>query len=114
MFCAICHFLCSIDILPMRLGHTLRGKPPGVARSLAQRLAGTYGLDTFSISFGLQLCIQPIDEDCVESAVSRPVDIGLPFPRPARSTELKKRLQYVKEQRKSTILEKSSREHKRK
>jgi hypothetical protein len=58
--------------------------------------------------------VQSTDENCIDSVANRSVDIGLPFPRPSRSTELKKRLQHVREQRKSTILEKSSREQKRK
>ncbi|XP_062552871.1 large ribosomal subunit protein mL38 [Armigeres subalbatus] len=72
----------------VRHGHRLRGKPPGVARTLEQRLA---------------------EERAVDPELARRVNIGFPFLKPARSEQLKERLAHLKTQRANPELEKASR-----
>ncbi|XP_063705966.1 large ribosomal subunit protein mL38 [Culicoides brevitarsis] len=70
-----------------RNGHTLRGKPPGVARTLEQRLA---------------------DENPVDPELSKKINIGFPQMKVSRSKELFKRLEHMKKQRVDPELEKLS------
>ncbi|XP_055538991.1 39S ribosomal protein L38, mitochondrial [Wyeomyia smithii] len=72
----------------IRHGHRLRGKAPGVARTLEQRLA---------------------EERAVDPELARKVNIGFPHLKPARSAVLKERLTHLKAQRANTELEKASR-----
>ncbi|XP_058445297.1 large ribosomal subunit protein mL38 [Malaya genurostris] len=73
-----------------RNGHRLRGKPPGVAKTLEQRLA---------------------EERAVDPEVARKINIGFPHLKPARSALLKERLAHLKAQRVNPELEKASRAH---
>lgn len=75
-------------VIPCRLGHILRGKPPGIARSLEQRIK---------------------DENPVDLEISKKINIGFPQLRISRSQQLKERLAHVKAQRKNPELEKSAR-----
>lgn len=72
----------------IRHGHRLRGKPPGVAKTLEQRLA---------------------EERIVDPDVDQKVNIGYPHLKPARSVLLQERLAHLKAQRENTELEKASR-----
>ncbi|XP_029709603.2 large ribosomal subunit protein mL38 [Aedes albopictus] len=72
----------------VRHGHRLRGKPPGVARTLEQRLA----------------CERAVDPE-----LAKKVNIGFPHLKPARSEQLKERLAHLKAQRANPELEKASR-----
>ncbi|KXJ76062.1 hypothetical protein RP20_CCG010410 [Aedes albopictus] len=72
----------------VRHGHRLRGKPPGVARTLEQRLAS---------------------ERAVDPELAKKVNIGFPHLKPARSEQLKERLAHLKAQRANPELEKASR-----
>ncbi|CAH1119559.1 unnamed protein product [Phaedon cochleariae] len=69
----------------IRNGHHLRGKPPGIAKSLEQKLS---------------------EKNYLNPAIYFKVDIGLPPPRLSRSKVLDERLKYLKEQRKNPMLEK--------
>ncbi|EAA06842.4 AGAP000652-PA [Anopheles gambiae str. PEST] len=75
----------------VRNGHQLRGKPPGVAKTLVQRLQG---------------------EKVLDPEITRPVNIGFPHIKPARSVQLSERLQHLKAQRNNAELERLSRERK--
>ncbi|EEZ99758.1 large ribosomal subunit protein mL38 [Tribolium castaneum] len=75
----------------IRNGHHLRGKPPGVARSLKQRLQEINYKDP-SLHFR--------------------VDIGLPAPAVSRSKQLQERLKVLKALRKNPDLEKLARNKK--
>ncbi|XP_053695857.1 39S ribosomal protein L38, mitochondrial [Sabethes cyaneus] len=72
----------------IRHGHRLRGKAPGVAKTLEQRLA---------------------EERAVDPEVARKINIGFPHLKPARSDLLKERLTHLKAQRANPELEKASR-----
>lgn len=73
---------------PVRNGHRLRGRPPGEAKTLEQRLA---------------------EENAVDPEVARRINIGFPQLKPARSIQLKERLAHLKTLRADTELEKMSR-----
>lgn len=75
-------------LLPVRHGHRLRGKAPGVAKTLEQRLA---------------------EERAVDPEVARKVNIGFPHLKPARSAQLKERLDHLKAQRANPELERLAR-----
>ncbi|CRK93170.1 CLUMA_CG006531, isoform A [Clunio marinus] len=66
----------------------IRGKPPGIAKTLSQRLAM---------------------ENREDPELSTRIDIGFPAPRPSRSTELKQRLEHLKKHRNDSNLEKLAR-----
>lgn len=70
----------------LRSGHILRGKPPGVARSLEQRL-----------------------QDDLDLELSHKVNIGFPKLIGKRSLQLKERIAHVRLQRKNAELEKAAR-----
>lgn len=72
----------------IRHGHRLRGRAPGVARTLEQRLA---------------------EENAVDPELAQKINIGFPHLKPARSTQLKERLAHLKVQRANPALEKMSR-----
>ncbi|KAL9696191.1 hypothetical protein quinque_015476 [Culex quinquefasciatus] len=74
--------------LQVRHGHRLRGKAPGVAKTLEQRLA---------------------EDRAVDPEVARKVNIGYPHLKPARSAQLKERLDHLKAQRSNPELEKLAR-----
>ncbi|XP_017870611.1 PREDICTED: 39S ribosomal protein L38, mitochondrial [Drosophila arizonae] len=74
-----------------RQGHTLRGKPPGVARTLEQRLQ---------------------DENVTDAEIVARVNIGFPQLKPSRSAQLKARLEHLKAQRASKELEQLARGNK--
>ncbi|KAH8276613.1 hypothetical protein KR044_012098 [Drosophila immigrans] len=74
-----------------RQGHTLRGKPPGVARTLEQRLR---------------------DENVTDPEVVARINIGFPQLKPSRSAQLKARLEHLKAQRGSKELEQLARSNK--
>ncbi|XP_034475012.1 39S ribosomal protein L38, mitochondrial [Drosophila innubila] len=74
-----------------RQGHTLRGKPPGVARTLEQRLR---------------------DDNVTDPEIVARVNIGFPQLKPSRSAQLKLRLEHLKAQRASKELEKLARSNK--
>ncbi|XP_064555251.1 large ribosomal subunit protein mL38 [Drosophila montana] len=74
-----------------RQGHTLRGKPPGVARTLEQRLR---------------------DENVSDPEVVARINIGFPQLKPSRSAQLKTRLEHLKAQRASKELEQLARSNK--
>ncbi|XP_030568020.1 39S ribosomal protein L38, mitochondrial [Drosophila novamexicana] len=77
--------------LSTRQGHTLRGKPPGVARTLEQRLR---------------------DENVSDPEVAARVNIGFPQLKPSRSAQLKTRLEHLKAQRANKELEQLARSNK--
>lgn len=68
----------------IRNGHTLRGKPPGVARTLEQRMA---------------------EENYEDPELSRKINIGFPQLKPPRSEELFRRLAHVKKIRADPALD---------
>ncbi|EDW07628.1 39S ribosomal protein L38, mitochondrial [Drosophila mojavensis] len=74
-----------------RQGHTLRGKPPGVARTLEQRLQ---------------------DENVTDPEIVARINIGFPQLKPSRSAQLKERLEHLKAQRASKELEQLARVNK--
>ncbi|XP_068159960.1 large ribosomal subunit protein mL38 [Drosophila tropicalis] len=74
-----------------RHGHTLRGKPPGVARTLEQRLR---------------------DETASDPEVTARVNIGFPQLKGSRSEQLKNRLKHLKAQRSNKELEQLARSNK--
>ncbi|XP_055610590.1 39S ribosomal protein L38, mitochondrial [Uranotaenia lowii] len=80
--------VCLHQLLFLRHGHRLRGKPPGVARTLEQRLA---------------------EERIVDPEISRKINIGFPHLKPSRSDQLKERLAHLKTQRTNPELEKQAR-----
>ncbi|XP_058830231.1 large ribosomal subunit protein mL38 [Topomyia yanbarensis] len=71
-----------------RNGHRLRGKPPGVAKTLEQRLS---------------------EERAIDPEIAQKINIGFPHLKPARSAQLKERLAHLKAQRANPELEKASR-----
>ncbi|XP_050070016.1 39S ribosomal protein L38, mitochondrial [Anopheles maculipalpis] len=75
----------------IRYGHKLRGKAPGVAKTLAERLQA---------------------EKLQDPEVTRPVNIGFPYVKPSRSSQLSERLAHLKSQRNNATLERLSRERK--
>ncbi|EDV30062.1 uncharacterized protein Dana_GF15958 [Drosophila ananassae] len=74
-----------------RQGHVLRGKPPGVARTLEQRLR---------------------EETVTDVEVAARVNIGFPQLKESRSAQLKTRLEHLKAQRASKQLEQLARNNK--
>ncbi|KAJ8933207.1 hypothetical protein NQ314_014154 [Rhamnusium bicolor] len=72
----------------IRKGHHLRGKPPGKAKSLEQKLA---------------------ERNYKDPSIYFRVDIGLPPPKYSRSKQLEERLKLLKLQKKNPELEKLSR-----
>ncbi|TDG41600.1 hypothetical protein AWZ03_011977 [Drosophila navojoa] len=74
-----------------RQGHTLRGKPPGVARTLEQRLQ---------------------DDNVTDPEIVARINIGFPQLKPSRSAQLKARLEHLKAQRASKELEQLARGNK--
>ncbi|KAH8280781.1 hypothetical protein KR054_012380 [Drosophila jambulina] len=81
----------SILYTGTRQGHTIRGKPPGVARTLEQRLR---------------------EETLSDPEVVARVNIGFPHLKEPRSAQLKMRLEHLKAQRTSKELEKLARSNK--
>ncbi|KAM7349769.1 mitochondrial ribosomal protein L38 isoform 1-T2 [Cochliomyia hominivorax] len=75
-------------ILASRQGHTVRGKPPGVAKTIEQRL---------------------LEENKQDPELSVRVNIGFPKLKSRRSEQLKERLNHLKTQRANDKLEKSAR-----
>ncbi|XP_035896478.1 39S ribosomal protein L38, mitochondrial [Anopheles stephensi] len=82
------HVLQRFDV---RQGHRLRGKAPGVAKTLAERLQA---------------------EKLQDPDITRPVNIGFPYVKPSRSSQLTERLAHLKSQRNNATLERLSRERK--
>ncbi|XP_017484222.1 PREDICTED: 39S ribosomal protein L38, mitochondrial [Rhagoletis zephyria] len=78
-------------LITARLGHTIRGKRPGVARSLEQRLQ---------------------EENAKDPELTARVNIGFPRLKPSRSEQLKERLAHLKAQRSSEEVEKLARSNK--
>ncbi|ALC49614.1 mRpL38 [Drosophila busckii] len=74
-----------------RQGHTMRGKPPGVARSLEQRLR---------------------DDNVVDAELVARVNIGFPQLKASRSEQLKTRLEHLKKQRANNEMEHLARSQK--
>ncbi|KAH8373177.1 hypothetical protein KR009_000106 [Drosophila setifemur] len=74
-----------------RQGHVLRGKPPGIARTLEQRLR---------------------EETVTDAEVAARVNIGFPHLKGSRSAQLKMRLEHLKAQRSSKQLEQLARSKK--
>ncbi|EDW48848.1 39S ribosomal protein L38, mitochondrial [Drosophila sechellia] len=74
-----------------RQGHTIRGKPPGVARSLEQRIR---------------------EENVEDQEVVARINIGFPQLKESRSAQLKKRLEHLKSQRSDKQLEQLARSNK--
>ncbi|XP_053678941.1 39S ribosomal protein L38, mitochondrial [Anopheles nili] len=81
----------ALQYLHARHGHRLRGRAPGIAKTLQERLES---------------------EKTVDPEVSRPVNIGFPYLKPARSAQLSERLAHLKAQRNNSELERLSRERK--
>ncbi|CAG9864449.1 unnamed protein product [Phyllotreta striolata] len=77
--------------ISVRHGHHLRGKPPGIAKSLETKLAETNYKDP---------------------SIYYKVDIGLPPPQISRSKALEERIAVMKKQRKDPVLEKLARDRK--
>lgn len=88
----------------------MRGKPPGIAKTLAQRLAGMnkrlWKIEIFTI-----YVLEKNQEDPV---ICQKHDIGFPFLKQSRSEELRQRLDHLKERRGDQSLEKLARSQKRK
>uniref|UniRef100_U5ERQ6 Large ribosomal subunit protein mL38 n=1 Tax=Corethrella appendiculata TaxID=1370023 RepID=U5ERQ6_9DIPT len=78
----------ALQCVISRNGHKLRGKPPGIARSLEQRLN---------------------EINYVDPEIAHKIDIGFPVLKLSRSVEIKERLKHVKEQRSNSNLEKLAR-----
>ncbi|KAH8314573.1 hypothetical protein KR074_002592 [Drosophila pseudoananassae] len=74
-----------------RQGHVLRGKPPGVARTLEQRLR---------------------EETVADAEVAARINIGFPQLKESRSAQLKTRLEHLKAQRANKQLEQLARNNK--
>ncbi|XP_030381278.1 39S ribosomal protein L38, mitochondrial [Scaptodrosophila lebanonensis] len=72
----------------VRHGHRMRGKAPGEARSMEQRLQ---------------------EENVSDPEVTARINIGFPQLRPSRSVQLKARLEHLKAQRANVELEKQAR-----
>jgi len=69
----------------------MKGKPPGIAKTLQQRLA---------------------ERDYEDPVLHKKHDIGFPLPKPSRSAEAKQRMEHLKVQRKDSNLEKLARTNK--
>lgn len=111
-FWKICHVnlagtINSAFCISIRNGHHLRGKPPGIAKSLDQKLTGklvqvaTYLMYIFNVTF--------LERNYKDPALHFRVDIGLPPHKQNRSKELKERLSIIKAQRKNPAVEKLAR-----
>uniref|UniRef100_A0A182Q033 Large ribosomal subunit protein mL38 n=1 Tax=Anopheles farauti TaxID=69004 RepID=A0A182Q033_9DIPT len=87
----------------VRYGHRLRGRPPGIAKTLNERLKGK------SSRFHQ---FYPVREKALDPELTRPVNIGFPFIKPSRSIQLSERLAHLKTQRNNGELERLSRERK--
>lgn len=104
-----------------RQGHVIRGKRPGVARTLKQRLEG-FSLISFVLSsLRVLLFLWPIynalflvEENVQDPVLSARVNIGFPRLRPSRSAQLRERLDHLKAQHSSSALEKKARSQNRK
>ncbi|KAG4074379.1 hypothetical protein HA402_008788 [Bradysia odoriphaga] len=73
----------------VRFGHRLRGKPPGIAKTLEQRLS---------------------DEKDVDPEIEEMIDIGFPQPfTGSKADKRKEQMAYIKSQRQSSELEKLAR-----
>nr|XP_014099961.2 39S ribosomal protein L38, mitochondrial [Bactrocera oleae] len=81
----------NVLLISARLGHTIRGKRPGVAKSLEQRLQEENGKDP---------------------ELTARVNIGFPHLKSSRSEQLKQRLAHLKAQRSSEEVEKLARANK--
>lgn len=92
-----------------RFGHRLRGKPPGVARTLEQRLSGKFAHKHF-YGYVFRNRNHLSDERNVDPEVDKKVDIGFPWlDAVSKSDKRKDRMSYIKTQRQSTDLEKQAR-----
>lgn len=94
-----------------RFGHRLRGKAPGVAKTLEQRLSGKLLLCTHLVV--MLLCDVnnrlPAEKD-VDPEIEEQVDIGFPQPKTgSKADQRKERITLMKEQRKAADLEKLAR-----
>ncbi|XP_053947609.1 39S ribosomal protein L38, mitochondrial [Anastrepha ludens] len=78
-------------LVSVRLGHRIRGKRPGVAKSLEQRLQ---------------------EENAKDPELTARVNIGFPHLKPSRSEQLKQRLAHLKAQRSNAQVEKLARANK--
>uniref|UniRef100_A0AAG5DUV0 Large ribosomal subunit protein mL38 n=2 Tax=Anopheles atroparvus TaxID=41427 RepID=A0AAG5DUV0_ANOAO len=77
--------------LDLRCGHRLRGRAPGIAKTLSERLQA---------------------ENAIDPELTKPVNIGFPALKPSRSSQLFERLAQLKAQRNNPALERQSRERK--
>lgn len=94
-----------------RQGHTLRGKPPGVARTLEQRLRGEFDV-VINVQL-INLLIGPaLDEDTSDPEITARINIGFPQLKQSRSAQLQARLEHLKAQRASKELEQLARSNK--
>lgn len=87
--------------MPVRHGHWMRGKPPGVARTLTQRMEGKLDVTNYLASNITEL----LEENFEDPEVVRRINIGFPKIRPSRSKEIKERLAHMKKQRTNSDLE---------
>ncbi|EDW25285.1 GL19977 [Drosophila persimilis] len=81
----------TVVLISTRQGHRLRGKPPGVARTLEQRLR---------------------EETVTDPEVVARINIGFPQLKESRSAQLKTRLEHLKTQRANKQLEQLARSQK--
>ncbi|KAI8034193.1 39S ribosomal protein L38, mitochondrial [Drosophila gunungcola] len=81
----------SVLLTGTRQGHTIRGKPPGVARTLEQRVQ---------------------EETATDPEVVARINIGFPQLKESRSAQLKARLEHLRAQRSSKELEQLARSNK--
>lgn len=95
--------ICLLNLT--RNGHTLRGKPPGVARTLEQRLAGWKKVK-FRKKGPLFTFFFLSDENPVDPELSKKINIGFPQLKPPRSEELFRRLAHLKKQKSDPNLDK--------
>lgn len=101
---------CSPILIFIRHGHRVRGKAPGIAKTLQQRLARKKKYFSLKHNF-----IRKISErDYEDPELHKKHDIGFPLERPSRSAEVRQRLEHLKAQRKDFNLEKLARANKRK
>lgn len=95
-----------------RYGHTIRGKAPGIARTLEQRLKGKTFFFHFSVA---RLCLRLfnfLDENPIDPEISHKIDIGFPQLRPSRTKQIQDRVSHYKLQRSDPNLEKAARSKK--
>lgn len=93
----------------------LRGKPPGVAKTLEQRLSGKMLLNTRFVVMFLWSDSRLSGEKDVDPEIEETIDIGFPQPFTGRSSDKRKeRMAYVKSQRQNSELEKLARTQTRK